>query len=185
VDGRAEQPAIDESPRVVKHRQIEDLDLRLDVELAHLQGEVVDQLRRIFIDDRREIDRAGGERGHVRTVDEAQSALGRATPATSRRELHDHAGTVLADAVLNRGVALGVGGRPPHLVAHVDVDQGRASLERFLRALDLFGRRDRNCGVVLLGRLAPRDGHGDDRRSRHGSRSLPAARGQHPPRRGD
>ena len=51
----------------------------------------------------------------------------------------DHAGAVLADAIEHAGEPLGVGGRRAVVVAHVQVHERRAGLERLVRRLDLLG----------------------------------------------
>ena len=132
--------------------QIEDLDLGPNAVLLHLRGELLDQRGVVFVDDRREVDRAGRERGHVGLEIERRAARGGVAPAPARGELHDHPRTMLLDALLDGREARRVGGRALVVVADVDVDERGPGLEGLVRALDLLGRRDRQGRVVLLAR---------------------------------
>ena len=51
VHGRLQQAVGHELGGVVEHREIEDLDLGLDVVREHARREVVDQRRMVFVDD--------------------------------------------------------------------------------------------------------------------------------------
>ena len=159
---RLQYAAIDKRARVVEHREIENFDLRFDLVLQHRSRQRVDELRRILIDDRRKIDRAGCQRRHVRSQCQRAAAFRRIAPTTAGRELHDHAGAMLADAFLNDREAPGIRRGFALVVANMDVDQRRTRLESFVRAFDLFGRRDRHGRVLGFGRLAAGNGDADD-----------------------
>ena len=74
-------------------------------------GQPVDQVGRVLVDPGREIARAGGERGHVRPERQHAAALLAGARAAAGRELQDHAGAVPAQALLQPGELLRVGGR--------------------------------------------------------------------------
>jgi hypothetical protein len=172
VRRRLEHAFFHQRPGVVEHRHVEDLDLGLHVVGQHVLGKVVDQLRRVLVDDGREIDRAGGERGHVRLqLDRRAAFLGRAA-AASGRELDNHAGAMLEDARLHLAEPVDVGARLALQVAHMDVHQARPRLERLVRALHLFRGMDRHGGILRLARLAAGDRYGDDRWGAHVSDSC-------------
>ena len=65
VQAPGQQALLRQVGGVVEHRQVEDLDLRLDVVLEHLARQPFDEVRRVLVDVRREVHRAGGQRGHV------------------------------------------------------------------------------------------------------------------------
>jgi hypothetical protein len=171
VRRRFEHALLHQRLGVVQHRGIEDLDLGLHLVGQHVLGKVVDQLRRVLVDDGREIDRAGGERGHVRLQLDRRAALLRGPAASAGRELDDHAGTMFQDPRLHLAEQVDVRARFALGIAHMDVHQARARFERCVRAFHLFGGLDRHGGVLRLARLAAGDRHGDDRWSAHASAS--------------
>src|SRR5215475_12348623 len=61
-----EEAAINHDFCVVEHRYVKNLDLRLHVEFKHGSRELFDKLRWIFINLRGEVDRARGQRSHMR-----------------------------------------------------------------------------------------------------------------------
>src|SRR5205823_1008543 len=74
------------------HRQVEGFHLRLDAVLQHLGGEPVDEIGRVLVHARREVHRAGGERGHVGLEGEHAAALAPGAGAPAGRQLRDDAG---------------------------------------------------------------------------------------------
>ena len=130
--------------------------------VIHRGGQLLDELRRVLVDRRREIDRARGERGHVGLQRQRRAALLRVAAAAAGGELDDHAGAALPDAGLHLGEQRRVRGRCLVGVAHVDVDEGCAGLVGLARRLDLLGRRDRHAGIVPLAGQRAGDGDRDD-----------------------
>ena len=121
----------------------------------HLAGEVLDQGGVVLVDDGREVDRAGRERGHVGLEVQRRAAGGGVASASAGGELDDHAGAVFSNALLHLAEQFRVGGGAFVGVADVDVDERGAGLVGLVRALDLLGGRDRQGRVVLLARNRP------------------------------
>src|ERR1700754_2784975 len=61
------QPALKQFGRLVQHGQVEHLDLRLDTEIDQPLCDVLDNVRRVFVDAVREVQRPGRERRHLGT----------------------------------------------------------------------------------------------------------------------
>ena len=59
MERRLEQALLGQADRLVQHREVEHLDLRLDPERLHAAGKLGDQGRMVLIDDGREVDRTG------------------------------------------------------------------------------------------------------------------------------
>ena len=159
--------ALRQIPRVVKHGQIEHLDLRLNVVFEHRAGQVFDQLWRVFIDLIGKIDRAGGERGHVGPQVDGASTLVLAAPAPSGRKLNDHARAMLLHACLHLREQLRIGRWAFVLVAHMDMHQRGAGLIGFVRRFDLLSWRHRHSRRLRLARQRAGDGSSDDGWLRH------------------
>ena len=155
---------------VVQHRQIEHLDLRLHAVRRHLLGQLPDEVGRVLVHPSRKVHRPGRERRHVRSMVQHAAALGAHTRAAAGRELDDDARAQRADAFLELGELVGVGGRGLIVVSDVHVHERSAGLERRLRGLDLLGDGDRNGRVVLFARHRAGDGDGDDAGLWHGAR---------------
>ena len=124
--------------------------------------EILDELRRVLVDLVGEIHRAGGERGHVGLEVSIAATLVLAAAAAAGRELDDHAGAVLAHALLHLREQLRIGRRAFVLVAHMDVHQRGAGLVGLVRRFDLLGRRHRHGRRLRLARQRAGDGDGDD-----------------------
>lgn len=124
-----EQALLHQGGGVVEHGQVEDLDLGLDVVVEHGLGQALDEVGRVFVDAGREIDRAGGERGHVRLEAEHGAARGLLAAAAAGGKLDDHARAVLAHAFLHPGEQGRVGAGRFVRVAHVDVHQRGTGFE--------------------------------------------------------
>ena len=140
---RRDQALGDEVGGVVEHREVEDLDLRPDAEVAHLRREAAHEGRRVLVDDGREVARAGGERGHVGPQVQHRAALLEGSATAAGRELHDDVGTVAADAVLEGGELLGIARVRLVRVADMDVDERSARFDR-PRACSRSARRSRS-----------------------------------------
>src|SRR3984957_3046637 len=114
--------------------EIEGLDFRLDLELPHLPGEPVDEIRRIFVDAGREIVRSDRKRGHVRLqAEHGASFLSKSGTATGR-ELNHHAWTMPLHSFLKMSKALRIGCRILVFVAHMSMHERRAGFKRLLCA---------------------------------------------------
>jgi len=163
-----EQAAVGERLRVVEHRDVEHLDLWLYIAGEHRACEVLHELRRILVDLLGEVYRAGRERRHIRLEVEHFPALALLAPASARRELDDHAGTVIRHALLHSAEQGRIGTRALVGIANVDVNDGSARFKGFVRRLDLLGGGDRDGGRVGLARDRPGDRNGDDCGLGHG-----------------
>ncbi len=94
----------------VEHREIEDLDLRLDTALDHLAGHGLDELRMIVVDLRSEVYRAGRQRRHLRVQRQRPGPLRRIAAPAAGGELDDHPRAGFPDAVADGRKAPDVGG---------------------------------------------------------------------------
>src|SRR5512132_1476515 len=92
--------------------------------------------------------------------------------ARARRELDEHARTVLAHALLDFGEPLGVRRRSPAVVANVNVHDRGAGLVGGVGGLDLLGGRDRYGGIVGFVRYRTGDRDGNDGGVGHGHTLL-------------
>src|SRR6266478_9035040 len=95
------------------------------------------------------------------------AALGSLAGTAAGRELHDHAGTMLAQALQQLAETILIRGRGLIVLAHVHVRDGRSRFEGFLRRLDLFGDADRYRRIVFLARHGAGDGDRYDARIWH------------------
>ena len=95
------QPGVDQPARTVDVTEVKQLDLRPDPVRLHARSQVGDQPRRVFVHDRREIDRPGRERRHVRRQIERVAPRRLVPPPPTGAELHDHARAMPAHALLH------------------------------------------------------------------------------------
>ena len=117
------QPLFDKSPSAVNVGKVENLDFGSDAARLHLRREVFHQCRVIFINDRREVHRAGRQRSHVWFEIEARAACGLIASTTAGGELHDHVRTMFTDARLDGGKPFRIGRRAFIIIADVDVHE--------------------------------------------------------------
>ncbi len=144
----------------------------------HGLRKLVDQRRRVLVDRSREVDGACSERSHIGTQRERPAAFGGIPTASTGGELDDHAGAVLADALLYGREKRGIRRRRLVRVAHVNVHQRGARLEGLLGRLDLLGGRDRHRRIRGLAGLRTGNGAGDDDRIGHVRASGSCSSGQ-------
>ena len=165
--GSLEQTAIGHDLCIVKHRHVENLDLRLDAVLKHRSCELLDKLRWIFIDLRGKIDRPCGERGHIGLEVEHPPAFVLASATAASGKLHDHLGAMLEDALLDQREKLRIRTGAFVGIAHVNMRNRSPGFEGFVRGFDLLAWCHRHRRRIGFARNCTRNSDSDDCGGRH------------------
>ena len=160
-------PLFGHSRRLEDVRQVECLDLGLDIVLQHLGSQPVDQIRWVFVDAGRKVVGPYGQRGHVGFERKHPAAFLSCTRAAAGRELDDHARTVFFETFFQLCETFGIRGRGLVFQSHVRMADRRARLEGFLCGFHLLRNGDRHRRVIVLARHRPGDGDADDGRLGH------------------
>jgi hypothetical protein len=149
------------------HPRVEHLELGLDTDFPHLEKEPLHQRERVLEHLVAEVDRPGGQRGHLRLqIERLDPLLLRHPHRSPGRGLDDDVRRRPLDGVDGPGEVVAALRRGPVLVADMQVDDGGACLPapgHLLR--DLVGG-ERQMGLPLSGQLSS-DGSDRDHQGVH------------------